>query len=368
MSTDESKTIFKLTFPQSRWGQISEEAKQLIASLLQVDPHKRLSIREALLHCWVAPGKKIISPARKARIEFDSPVNNPPRALPRPANLTMAQSHIAAQSRFSSDTNLVGNYDHQNFIDLSLKTQNETDSEGSYSTDVSKEWVSCSLMNASPVFGHVGKVVPTDAPTMAGDTEEFNFHTSRSRQRERSSTIGAAAQKSRSCSKNSSMNNTNDSELNNSISSTVEEPVFLKMSALSMMIQNKPSESRREGSTSPSCSTEEKMESKLEYDCKVDTTIKLENKLSVDTAELGSEQHSSQISNTSSITSGVTSSHSLDSFGSTNRVSPLLKTNFDWAACFDPVRFAKEVPEYVGKNSKVSINIMNLSIITLTLN
>jgi len=40
-------------FHQAFWGDISEEAKSLISSLLEVDPKKRLSAKEALNNMWI---------------------------------------------------------------------------------------------------------------------------------------------------------------------------------------------------------------------------------------------------------------------------------------------------------------------------
>ena len=40
-------------FEEDYWGHISAEAKDLIASLLTVDPNKRLSATEALQHVWI---------------------------------------------------------------------------------------------------------------------------------------------------------------------------------------------------------------------------------------------------------------------------------------------------------------------------
>jgi len=42
-----------LEFPAALFGEISDEARQFISSLLQVDPSKRLSAETALLHPWL---------------------------------------------------------------------------------------------------------------------------------------------------------------------------------------------------------------------------------------------------------------------------------------------------------------------------
>jgi calcium/calmodulin-dependent protein kinase (CaM kinase) II/calcium/calmodulin-dependent protein kinase I len=47
-------------FHEEYWGAVSKDAKNLIASLLTVDPAKRLSAKEALSHKWLlADGKKL---------------------------------------------------------------------------------------------------------------------------------------------------------------------------------------------------------------------------------------------------------------------------------------------------------------------
>jgi calcium/calmodulin-dependent protein kinase (CaM kinase) II/calcium/calmodulin-dependent protein kinase I len=47
-------------FHEEYWGAVSKDAKNLIASLLTVDPAKRLSAKEALSHKWMlADGKKL---------------------------------------------------------------------------------------------------------------------------------------------------------------------------------------------------------------------------------------------------------------------------------------------------------------------
>lgn len=40
------------------WPSVSEGARNLVRSLLQVDPEKRLSVEEALLHPWLLESKK----------------------------------------------------------------------------------------------------------------------------------------------------------------------------------------------------------------------------------------------------------------------------------------------------------------------
>jgi serine/threonine protein kinase len=43
----------RYSFPEQSWGGISASAKELISLLLRIDPKKRLTSEEALLHPWV---------------------------------------------------------------------------------------------------------------------------------------------------------------------------------------------------------------------------------------------------------------------------------------------------------------------------
>lgn len=43
----------RYSFPDAEWGDISDEAKDFIRGLLEVDPKKRLTAREALAHSWL---------------------------------------------------------------------------------------------------------------------------------------------------------------------------------------------------------------------------------------------------------------------------------------------------------------------------
>ena len=46
-------TSGSFTFDTEFWGHVSEEAKDLISSLLVVDPAKRLTVDDSLRHAWV---------------------------------------------------------------------------------------------------------------------------------------------------------------------------------------------------------------------------------------------------------------------------------------------------------------------------
>lgn len=47
--------LYKLRFPDASWSHISSDCKDLIRQLLQIDPVKRLTAKNALLHPWVSP-------------------------------------------------------------------------------------------------------------------------------------------------------------------------------------------------------------------------------------------------------------------------------------------------------------------------
>ncbi len=53
LPTKQIEQSYQLIFPKDKWGNISQEAKDLIALLLLVDPLKRITIREACLHPWI---------------------------------------------------------------------------------------------------------------------------------------------------------------------------------------------------------------------------------------------------------------------------------------------------------------------------
>lgn len=42
----------KFSFPQKRWGSVSEQAKDLISKMLIYDPKERISAKKALNHSW----------------------------------------------------------------------------------------------------------------------------------------------------------------------------------------------------------------------------------------------------------------------------------------------------------------------------
>ena len=44
----------RFEFVEDYWGQVSDEAKNLIKGLLTVDPHKRMTVEQALAHPWVS--------------------------------------------------------------------------------------------------------------------------------------------------------------------------------------------------------------------------------------------------------------------------------------------------------------------------
>ena len=48
-----------------RWGSVSEDAKNLVASLLSVDPSKRLEAAEILIHPWIKNDELIVSQAKQ---------------------------------------------------------------------------------------------------------------------------------------------------------------------------------------------------------------------------------------------------------------------------------------------------------------
>ena len=47
------KEVFDLQFPLKQWINISESCKNLISMLLETDPMKRITVKEALKHPWV---------------------------------------------------------------------------------------------------------------------------------------------------------------------------------------------------------------------------------------------------------------------------------------------------------------------------
>jgi calcium/calmodulin-dependent protein kinase I len=61
---DNNKLLFKkivqaqYTFPDPYWTNISHDAKDLVAALLVVDPHKRLSATQVIDHPWIAGDNK----------------------------------------------------------------------------------------------------------------------------------------------------------------------------------------------------------------------------------------------------------------------------------------------------------------------
>lgn len=50
-----------IQFPQEEWQHVSNEGKDIIKKLLRVDPAKRLTIKEALEHPWIAKRAKSLS-------------------------------------------------------------------------------------------------------------------------------------------------------------------------------------------------------------------------------------------------------------------------------------------------------------------
>lgn len=48
-------------FHDEYWGSVSKDAKNLISSLLTVDPAKRLSAKEALSHKWMVADGKVLA-------------------------------------------------------------------------------------------------------------------------------------------------------------------------------------------------------------------------------------------------------------------------------------------------------------------
>ncbi|XP_065184322.1 serine/threonine-protein kinase Chk2-like [Sycon ciliatum] len=68
----------RYSFPQQYWGNVSQDAKELIRKLLTVDPKKRFSITEALDHTWtkdegvIAKAKSLMYPSVVSSDDNDS--------------------------------------------------------------------------------------------------------------------------------------------------------------------------------------------------------------------------------------------------------------------------------------------------------
>lgn len=60
------------TFLSPWWDSISKEAKHLIAQLLTVDPHRRLTINEFFQHPWITQGQKSVAPGAVAHGTTDT--------------------------------------------------------------------------------------------------------------------------------------------------------------------------------------------------------------------------------------------------------------------------------------------------------
>lgn len=43
----------ELEFPESEWGRISSEARDLVSRMLETDPKERITAKEALEHTWI---------------------------------------------------------------------------------------------------------------------------------------------------------------------------------------------------------------------------------------------------------------------------------------------------------------------------
>lgn len=101
----------KFTFPEEEWSGISQEAKDMIKSLLQMDPKRRPSAEEALKHPWITSRLKISSNAgasidpSKAKAQPSASVSGstPPRqAVGTPGVGMLPQNAIESLKKFAA--------------------------------------------------------------------------------------------------------------------------------------------------------------------------------------------------------------------------------------------------------------------------
>jgi len=71
----------KYTFPPHLWNGISEEAKDLIRCLLEIDPNTRITADQALAHPWVSPPTTTSTSSKtSSKTSFTKPSPVPPSA------------------------------------------------------------------------------------------------------------------------------------------------------------------------------------------------------------------------------------------------------------------------------------------------
>lgn len=51
----------QFNFPNPEWEKVSEDAKELINDMLNIDPAKRLTIDEVMKHTWIAVSLHTVS-------------------------------------------------------------------------------------------------------------------------------------------------------------------------------------------------------------------------------------------------------------------------------------------------------------------
>lgn len=85
----------RYTFPTRYWAHISEEAKALIAALLEVDPRKRITPDMALQHAWL---QRYASPSElPAQHTAPLPVGSPPTESQLRFSLLMTEHLLQAK-------------------------------------------------------------------------------------------------------------------------------------------------------------------------------------------------------------------------------------------------------------------------------
>ena len=90
----------KVKMKEERWEEISEEAKDLMMKLIEVDPEERLSAAQALQHAWFQGDKELCREART--IMFDTEEDDD-QLSNSPVTLSQAKTKKIAEKRKIKD-------------------------------------------------------------------------------------------------------------------------------------------------------------------------------------------------------------------------------------------------------------------------